>query len=69
MLIDHLDLDPETLRRLIEEFVTRDGTDYGDIEATLEQRVADVLVQLSNGKAAVAFDAQAASATIVLNKL
>ncbi len=26
------DLSPEALRRLVEEFVTRDGTDYGAVE-------------------------------------
>ena len=38
MLIPHTLLDPHTLERLLEDFVTRDGTDNG-YEATLEQRV------------------------------
>ena len=35
-------LDGETLRRLIEEFVTREGTDYGTREKSLDQKVADL---------------------------
>ena len=36
------DLSPETLRGLIEEFATRDGTDYGAIERSVEEKVAQV---------------------------
>jgi uncharacterized protein YheU (UPF0270 family) len=65
MLIDPLALAPGTLRRLIEDFVTRDGTDYGESEASLESRVADVLAQLNSGKAIISFDADSGTATIV----
>lgn len=42
MLIPWQDLSPETLENLIESFVLREGTDYGEHERTLEQKVADV---------------------------
>ena len=35
-------LEPETLQALIEEFVSRDGTDYGRTEVPFEQKVAQV---------------------------
>jgi uncharacterized protein len=38
MLIPYNMLDPETLQRLLEDFVTRDGTDNG-YDDTLERRV------------------------------
>ena len=41
MLIPWQDLSPETLENLIESFVLREGTDYGEHERTLEQKVAD----------------------------
>ena len=41
MLIPHHLLEADTLTRLIEDFVTRDGTDNGD-ETPLETRVARV---------------------------
>ena len=43
MLIPWQDLSPETLENLIESFVLREGTDYGEHERTLEQKVADVI--------------------------
>ncbi len=39
MLIPHRELSPEALQGLIEEFVTRDGTDYGESEAALATKV------------------------------
>lgn len=66
ILVDYRSLQPETLRSLIEEFVTRDGTDYGASEVTLDQKVAEVLAQLTSGKAVISFNAAAGSVTIVL---
>jgi hypothetical protein len=54
------------LRRLIEEFVTRDGTDYGAIERTLEQKVAAVVRQLEIGEAAIVVDVDHDTIDIVL---
>ncbi|STE73087.1 putative enolase [Escherichia coli] len=50
MLIPWQDLSPETLENLIESFVLREGTDYGEHERTLEQKVADVKRQLQCGR-------------------
>lgn len=50
MIIPWQDLAPETLDNLIESFVLREGTDYGEQERTLEQKVADVKRQLQNGE-------------------
>ena len=38
-------LQPATVRALVEEFVTRDTTDYGERERTLEDKVGDVMRQ------------------------
>jgi uncharacterized protein YheU (UPF0270 family) len=50
MIIPWQDLAPETLDNLIESFVLREGTDYGEQEQTLEQKVADIKRQLQNGE-------------------
>ena len=50
MIIPWQDLATETLDNLIESFVLREGTDYGEQERTLEQKVADVKRQLQNGE-------------------
>ena len=64
--VPHDGLAPETLRNLIEEFVTRDGTDYGDVERSLDSKVAEVRAQLERGEARVVFDPVSGTANIVL---
>ena len=49
-------IDPDTLVRMIEEFVTRDGSDWGDVGCTLEDKVDQVLQQLRSKKVIVVFD-------------
>ncbi|ADP10573.1 UPF0270 protein yheU [Erwinia sp. Ejp617] len=48
MIIPWKELDSATLDNLIESFVLREGTDYGEHERSLEQKVADVRRQLSS---------------------
>jgi uncharacterized protein len=55
----------ELLRALVEEFVTRDGTDYGAVERSLEQKVADVMVQLARGDVRIVFDPESETTTLV----
>ncbi|PHM30658.1 YheU family protein [Xenorhabdus innexi] len=50
MLIPWQQVEPDTLRNLIESFVLREGTDYGESEKTLEQKVQDVKRQLERGE-------------------
>ena len=49
MIIPWQDLSTETLDNLIESFVLREGTDYGEHERSLEQKVNDVKRQLKSG--------------------
>lgn len=51
MIIPWKDLEAETLDNLIESFVLREGTDYGEQERSLAQKVEDVRRQLSSGEA------------------
>ena len=58
-------LSPGALRRLAEEFVTRDGTDYGDVEKTLDERVAALIRSLEDGEAAIVHCAATGTLDIV----
>ncbi len=58
------DLSPEALRGLVEEFVTRDGTDYGAVERGVEDKIAQVLAQLRSGEARLVFDPETETANI-----
>ena len=59
-------LEPDTLRAVIESFVLREGTDYGLHETTLEDKVAQVLRQLHRGEAHITFDPGTASVNLVV---
>jgi len=59
-------IDPDTLHRMIEEFVTRDGADWGDAGCTLEDKVRQVLQQLRNKKVIVVFDHTSQTANFVV---
>ena len=62
------DLEPDTLRAVIESFVLREGTDYGLHETSLEDKVAQVLRQLRRGEAQLTFDPATESVNIVVTK-
>jgi len=49
-------LSPETLERVLEEFVTRDGTEYGKTEVLLETKIRQIKYQLESGSAILVFD-------------
>jgi uncharacterized protein len=49
---------------VIESFVLREGTDYGEREYSLEQKVAQVHAQLAQGRARILFDPESNTVTI-----
>lgn len=61
MKIPHAKLSQAALREVIQEFVTRDGTD----NSTFKQRMTDVLHQLENGSVELHFDVQTNTCNIV----
>ena len=63
--LDPDQLSPGALRGLVEEYVTREGTDYGHSDWSLEEKVAQVFRQLERGEARIVFDVELESASIV----
>jgi uncharacterized protein YheU (UPF0270 family) len=61
----HTQLSPEALRAVLESFVLREGTDYGEREFSLDEKVAQVLRQLERDEARIVFDPHTQSVTIV----
>ena len=59
------ELKPETLRNLAEEFVTREGTDYGHTEQSLDQKVEKLMQQLHSGDAHICYEAKTGSIHII----
>jgi len=62
--IPHQQLSPDTLDGLIEEFVTRNGTNLADAPRSIEQ----VRKLLEQGKAIITFDEDAESCNILLRE-
>ena len=50
------ELEAATLRHVIDDLVTRDGTDYGAEERTREQKTSALMRQLESGEAKLVFD-------------
>lgn len=67
MLIDipYQHIPEETLTRLLEEFVTREGTNYGEQEFTLADLVSQAKNQLKTKKAIIQYDDESQSCEIV----
>ncbi len=63
--ISYEKLSPEALRAIIEEYVTRNGTDYGEVEMPLDQKIRQVHGELISGKAIILFDATDQTCNIV----
>jgi uncharacterized protein YheU (UPF0270 family) len=66
MIIPYEKLSTEALERLIEEFVTRDGTDTGYEKKSFENDVAMVKRQLKRGDAVIVYDQNTQTSNIVL---
>jgi uncharacterized protein YheU (UPF0270 family) len=54
------------LRGLVESFVLREGTDYGEHEVSLEEKVLQVMHQLERGEAEVMYDPDTNSVSVVV---
>lgn len=58
MIIPHQQLSPEALHNLIEQFVLREGTDYGENEKSLQSKVDEVRLQIEKGEAVIVYSEQ-----------
>lgn len=56
MIIPYATLSPEALRGVVEEFVSREGTEYGARDYSLEEKVDQVIAQLRQGEALIDYD-------------
>ena len=62
--VPHTELAADLLRAVIESFVLREGTDYGEYEFSLDQKVAGVIRQLERGEVYIVFDPESSSVDI-----
>jgi uncharacterized protein YheU (UPF0270 family) len=58
-------LSKDALQGVIEEYINREGTDYGHIEFSFEQKCEQVLSLIRSGKAQIVFDHQSQTVSII----
>ncbi|MDB4991622.1 MAG: hypothetical protein JWN04_6800 [Myxococcaceae bacterium] len=58
-------LSEEAVNGLVDEFITREGTDYGAREHSLDEKRQSVLRQLARNEIAIVFDFESESTTLV----
>jgi len=63
--VPYTELSADTLQAVIESFVLREGTDYGEHEFSLEQKRAHVYRQLQRAEAQIVFDPNTETIDIV----
>lgn len=59
------DLAEDTFLALVEEYVTRDGTDYGEQETAATKKVDQVVAGIKNKKFVIVYEQEAESVHIV----
>jgi uncharacterized protein YheU (UPF0270 family) len=64
VVVPYTELAADVLHAVVESYVLREGTDYGEKEFSLEDKVAHVISQLKRGDAQIVFDPESASVSI-----
>lgn len=65
MIIPHTELQADTLQALIEEFVTREGTEYGEHDVPLATKVKQIMAQLERKEVYIVYSEVHESCSIV----
>jgi uncharacterized protein len=60
-------LSAEALRGVIQEFISRNGTDYGEFEASIENKFNQIKQKLENGLAVLIYDDEMETTNIFRN--
>jgi uncharacterized protein YheU (UPF0270 family) len=68
IVIPHTELSPEALTAVIESFVLREGTDYGERDVPFDTKVMQVRRQLERREAEIVFDPDTESVGIVVRR-
>ena len=68
IVVPHTELAADVLRAVVESFVLREGTDYGEREFSLDQKVEHVTRQLRRGEAKIVFDPATETIDVVVGR-
>ncbi len=65
MIIPLSELPPDTLRAIVEAYINREGTDYGEHEWALEDKCEHVIGQLKDGRVLLVYDEESESVNLL----
>jgi uncharacterized protein YheU (UPF0270 family) len=65
MIIPYETISAETLQSLVESFALREGTDYGEVEFSLQEKVDAIIVQLAEGEVVIEYSEEHESVNII----
>jgi uncharacterized protein len=66
IVVPHTELSADALRGVLESFVLREGTEYGERDVSLDQKVAQVTRQLQRREAQIVFDPETQTIDVVV---
>ncbi|MFZ3208550.1 MAG: YheU family protein [Geobacteraceae bacterium] len=58
-------INPDTLRKMVEEFVTREWSEPADSEYTMDEKVDQVMQQLEQNQAKIVYDSTSETCNII----
>jgi uncharacterized protein YheU (UPF0270 family) len=62
------EVSPETLEQMIESYILREGTDYGEREASFDRKIQDIKRQLEKKEIKIVFDLNSETCSFVRNE-
>ena len=65
MLIPYQQLSEDALQALLEDFVTRDGTDYGQVELSMQDKAEHLRMLLKKGELFISYNDELHSCGLV----
>jgi len=65
VVVPYTELAADLLHAVVESYVLREGTDYGEKEFSLQDKVAHVISRLKRGEARIVFDPESETVSII----
>lgn len=65
MIIPPEQLTMESLRGIVESVIMREGTDYGEHEFSMEEKIEQLMPKVVKGEVVISFDEESETVTLV----
>jgi uncharacterized protein YheU (UPF0270 family) len=68
MVVPYEKLSSDALSGVLEEYASREGTEYGSQDISMDSKVAQLKAQLMQGKALIVFDEESGTCNLMLKR-